>query len=38
MTARNAFPAQSAGATAAINATAGGLIQDARRHPGPFSI
>lgn len=33
MTARNAFYAQSGGVTAVINATACGLIQEARRHP-----
>jgi len=33
MPARNAFYAQSGGVTAVINATACGLIQEARRHP-----
>jgi 6-phosphofructokinase 1 len=33
MTVRNAFYAQSGGVTAVINATACGLIQEARRHP-----
>jgi hypothetical protein len=33
MTAKNAFYAQSGGVTAVINATACGLIQEARRHP-----
>ena len=33
MAAKNAFYAQSGGVTAVINATACGLIQEARRHP-----
>ena len=33
MTVKNAFYAQSGGVTAVINATACGLIQEARRHP-----
>src|SRR5262245_20067997 len=33
MTVKNAFYAQSGGATAVINATACGLIQTARKHP-----
>ena len=33
MVVRNAFYAQSGGVTAVINATACGLIQEARRHP-----
>ena len=33
MAVRNAFCAQSGGVTAVINATACGLIQEARRHP-----
>ena len=33
MAVRNAFYAQSGGLTAIINATACGLIQEARRHP-----
>ena len=38
MAVKNAFYAQSGGVTAVINATACGLIQEARRHPDRKSV
>ena len=37
MTARHAFYAQSGGVTAVINASAAGVIEAARRHPGAIA-